>query len=175
MCATNSIDSLGTSVIEPDLQYLPGSVTVSQISRLLYVAQRTRYAAFVFLHLVVERAIELCRFGSTERHTLQLMIPYTKSQALDGCLEMIAEIPIAEYCEFAGLALAFFLAGCGVEDEHRRYLVLEKLFVIQHSFGLGHIARAHDALMMIWQQGRGFKQRAWWKQMWEMGWELILC
>ena len=169
------ITSLGTSVIEPDIQYLAGGITISQISRLLYVAQRTRYAAFVFLHAVVEWAIEICRFGNAERDALRNNIPYTKSQAMDGCLEMIGEIQIAEHCEFAGLALAFFLAGCEVEDEHRKYLVLEKLFTIQRSFGLGHIARARDALMMIWQRGRDVKRKVWWKTVRENGCELILC
>ncbi|CAG9951234.1 unnamed protein product [Clonostachys rosea f. rosea IK726] len=70
----------------------PDGTSISQISRLLYVAQRTRYAAFVFLHSVVERAIELCKFGDAERDALRLQIPYTKSQALDGCLEMLAEV-----------------------------------------------------------------------------------
>ncbi|CAG9983779.1 unnamed protein product [Clonostachys byssicola] len=169
------ISSLGTSIIEPEVQCLSDGTTVSQISRLLYVAQRTRYAAFVFLHSVVERGIELCKFETAERDALRLQIPYTKSQALDGCLEMLAEVPIAQHCEFAGLALAFFLAGCEVEDEHRKYLVLEKLFLIQRSFGLGHIASANEALMMIWQRDRGAKPQVWWNTMRDTGWELILC
>ncbi|CAG9957082.1 unnamed protein product [Clonostachys rosea f. rosea IK726] len=169
------ISSLGTSIIKPEVQCLSDGTSISQISRLLYVAQRTRYAAFVFLHSVVERAIELCKFGDAERDALRLQIPYTKSQALDGCLEMLAEVPIAQHCEFAGLALAFFLAGCEVEDEHRKYLVLEKLFLIQRSFGLGHIASANEALMMIWQRDRGAKAQVWWNMMRDTGWELILC
>lgn len=88
---------------------------------------------------------------------------------------MLAEVPIAQHCEFAGLALAFFLAGCEVEDEHRKYLVLEKLFLIQRSFGLGHIASANEALMMIWQRDRGAKSQVWWNTMRDTGWELILC
>lgn len=166
---------MGTSIIKPEVQCLSDGTSISQISRLLYVAQRTRYAAFVFLHSVVERAIELCKFGDAERDALRLQIPYTKSQALDGCLEMLAEVPIAQHCEFAGLALAFFLAGCEVEDEHRKYLVLEKLFLIQRSFGLGHIASANEALMMIWQRDRGAKAQVWWNMMRDTGWELILC
>lgn len=157
------------------MQYLSGGITVSQISRLLYVAQRTRYAAFVFLHSVIERAVELCIFGDFERDFLLRNIPYTKSEALDLCLEMIANIPVAEHCEFAGLALAFFLAGCEVEDEQRRYLVLEKLFIIQYSFGLGHIAHVKDALMMIWHQGRGAERKVWWNTVDENGCGLIIC
>ncbi|CAH0022391.1 unnamed protein product [Clonostachys rhizophaga] len=169
------ISSLGTSIIEPEVQCLSDGTTVSQISRLLYVAQRTRYAAFVFLHSVVERGIDLCKFGDAEKDALRVRIPYTKSQALDGCLEMLAEVPIAQHCEFAGLALAFFLAGCEVEDEHRKYLVLENLFLIQRSFGLGHIASANEALMMIWQRDRGAEPQVWWNTMRDTGWELILC
>ncbi|KAL4787420.1 fungal-specific transcription factor domain-containing protein [Aspergillus varians] len=164
--------SLGTSIIDPGIQVCSGNMEVSQISRLLYVAQRTRYAAFVFLHALVDRAIETCRFTESESLDLRSQIPYTKAQALDGCLEMLAHVPIGEHCEFAGLALSLFLAGCEVREPHWKYLILEKLFTIERSFGLGHISRGREALMLIWQRGR---RKAWWNVMREEGLEIILC
>lgn len=171
----NSISVLGTPIIEPDIQFCLGAITISQISRLLYVAQRTRYAAFVFLHSVTEYAVSTCGFSDSERDALRRQIPYTRVQALEGCLEMLAQTPVGDHCEFAGLALALFLAGCEVEEDDKRFLVLEKLFAIEHGFGLGHISRAKDALMMIWQQNRAAKRSMWWKTLRDIGWELIIC
>ncbi|KAL1873122.1 hypothetical protein VTK73DRAFT_1083 [Phialemonium thermophilum] len=168
------ISSLGSPVIEPDCQPCSVNITVAQISRLLYVAQRIRYAAFVFLHAVVDRAAEVYQVDPEERQRVHDQMPYTKDEALCGCLEMLSEIPIGKHCEFAGLALALFLVGCEVNDDRRRYLILDKLFVIERSFGLGHIARAKDGLMMIWQREQD-GHRFWWKTMEEIGWELILC
>ena len=157
-----------------DAQASPDGVSISQIGRILFVAQRIRYSAFVFLHSVLEYAQTQCNFSDPQWQEIKDRIPYTKMQAMDGCMEMLAEIPAGEHCEFAALTLPLFLTGCETEDREKRYLILDRLFLMETSFAIGNISRARDALMAIWRSQRESKNQFWWKVMQDMGWELLL-
>lgn len=169
-----SVTSLGSPNIDLDTEIYLKGLSISQLSRLLFVAQRIRYSAFVFLHTVLEYARTIYIFVDLAWNKLLSRLPYTKSQAMDGCFEMLAETPVGEFCEFAGLTLPLFLAGCEVSDKDTRYVVIERLYLIEQSFAIGNIARARDALMTIWQYKNGPRHKVWWKVLQDMGWDLIL-
>lgn len=157
---------------------------MAQIGRLLFVAQRIRYAAFVFLHAMIEYAEStLSDVSAADWRALVDNIPYTKSRAVDGCLDMLETLAVGAHCEFAALTLPLFVAGCETDDPRQRYFVLDRLSLLEKSVAIGNIARARDALMMIWQHPREDTthksntkngRQFWWKVLQEMGWELIL-
>jgi hypothetical protein len=174
LTSLRSIGSLGSPVIQSDLTSLPKGVTVSQMSRLLFVAQRIRYAAFIFLHAALDRARTIWNLNDSVWVTVRRRIPYSKDEALHGALEMLADTPVGEHCEFAALTLPLFVAGCETSEAAKRYLILDRLHVMERRFGIGNISRAKDALMTIWQERSCGQSKSWWNILHEIGWELIL-
>ncbi|KAL1899570.1 lysine requiring protein [Sporothrix stenoceras] len=179
------VTSLGSSNIQMGEKPCPAGVTMAQIGRLLFVAQRIRYAAFVFLHAMIEFAENtLVDVAPHEWRSLVDSLPYTKTRAVDGCLDMLETLAVGAHCEFAALTLPLFIAGCETNDPRQRYFVLDRLFLLEKSVSIGNIARARDALMMIWQNPQESStatvsksmtdRQFWWKVLQEMGWELIL-
>ncbi|ERS96175.1 hypothetical protein HMPREF1624_07711 [Sporothrix schenckii ATCC 58251] len=172
------VTTLGSSNIQLGEQPCPAGVTMAQIGRLLFVAQRIRYATFVFLHAMIEYAEStLIDVEPAEWRALIDGLPYAKARAVDGCLDMLETLPVGAHCEFAALTLPLFIAGCETGDPRQRYFVLDRLFLLEKSVAIGNITRARDALVMIWQQTDSTgktARRFWWKILQEMGWELIL-
>lgn len=145
----------------------------------MFVAQRIRYAAFVFLHSVLDQARSNCTsLEDLEWESLKERIPYTKSESLARCLEKLDQVRLGDHCEYAALNLPLFLAGCESDDPAQKFLILDRLALLEGSVGIGSIGRVREALLLIWQHNStrdgGELKTNWRTILYNQGWELIL-
>ncbi|KAL1846725.1 lysine requiring protein [Paecilomyces lecythidis] len=162
---------------------MPKGITPSILSRLELVAFSFRYAAFIYLHSVLER------MASQHPHALPSsdltnLIPIAKSDAIQRCLALVESTPIDDHCEYSAFAFPLFMAGCESEDAAQQAFVLRSLNQLEQNFGIGNVGRAKELLRRVWgwdihednhEEGTEVVKRHWLDILEVTGWELIMA
>ncbi|KAJ9294270.1 transcriptional regulator family: Fungal Specific TF [Paecilomyces variotii] len=162
---------------------MPKGITPSILSRLELVALSFRYAAFIYLHSVLERTV------SQHPHALPIpiqttLVPITKLDAIQRCLALIETAAIDDHCEYSAFAFPLFMAGCETEDAAQQAFVLQCLDQLEQNFGIGNVGRAKGLLRRVWgwevqgdshEEGTETVRRHWLDVLENAGWELIMA
>ncbi|GAD94058.1 C6 transcription factor [Paecilomyces variotii No. 5] len=162
---------------------MPKGITPSILSRLELVAFSFRYAAFIYLHSVLER------IASRHPHALAVsditnLTPIAKLDAIQRCLALIESAPMDDHCEYSAFAFPLFIAGCESEDAAQQAFVLRSLNQLEQNFGIGNVGRAKELLRRVWgweirednhKGGTETVKRNWLDLLEDTGWELIMA
>jgi hypothetical protein len=155
---------------------VPRGVSVAALSRLEIVANSFRYAAFVYLHSM----LEYISLKSSGIQSASLILPYseisyTKLEAIDHVLRIVRGCLPLTHSEYSALCFPLFCAGCESESGDHRMFVLYCLDQLELNFGIGNTSRVKALIQHIWISKivDGVKKH-WIEALEELGWELIL-
>jgi hypothetical protein len=160
------------------------------------VASCFRYAAFIFLHSILDRLAQ----KEEQRHlrtvepsqgftALHALVFLTKSEALRQILALIeSSSPLDGNCEYSALAFPLFVTGCECQGRDQLVLILRSLHSLERNFGVQNTRRAQELLTRLsrspsWppssskqpsNAGESTPKQHWLDVLEEMDWDLIM-
>lgn len=162
---------------------MPKGITPAILSRLEIGAHSFRYAAFIYLHSVLER-LALQHPQSLPTPNPSTLVPITKLDAIQRCLSLVETTPLTNHCEYSAFAFPLFIAGCESEDVTQQIFVLQSLDKLEQNFGIGNVGRAKELLRRVWgwdinesnpKGTEGMVKRHWLDVLEDTGWDLIMA
>lgn len=135
------------------------------------VANCFRYAAFIFLHSILDRIATLptTSFNSHDTflededkdkdkdknttiwNTFHLQISLSKSQALNEIMTLLHTYPPDDHSEYSALTFPLFIAGCECDgDEEQLSSIYAALKTLEVNFGIRNTIRAQELIRLYW-------------------------
>ncbi|KAH8698306.1 putative C6 transcription factor [Talaromyces proteolyticus] len=158
---------------------IPPGISEMTFERLRVVAHHFHYAAFIFLHSIIDIIAQPNLSDLEDPHAdfssmVHSLVVFSKTEALQNLVSLLRTLPPDNHSEFSALTFPLFIAGCEYEERDQLALILDSLQTLELNFGILNTKRAQEFLVNLSRLRAKGNWKHWLHILEDVDWDLIL-